>query len=108
MPNQLKLPFALWTRKAIKEVIEREYEVKIALRTISDYLKRWGYSPHKPMKRAYEQNPKAVERWLNKEHPAIKARAKKEKATLHWGDETGVKNQCQYGRSYVPKGQTPV
>ena len=108
MPDQLKLPFALWTRKAIKEVIEREYGVKIALRTISDYLKRWGYSPQKPMKRAYEQNPKAVERWLNKDYPAIKARAKKEKATIHWGDEIGVKNQSQYGRSYAPKGQTPV
>ncbi len=108
MPDQLKLPFALWTRKAIKEVIEREYGVKIALRTISDYLKRWGYTPQKPMKRAYEQNPKAVERWLNKDYPAIKARAKKEKATIHWGDETAVKNQCQYGRSYAPKGQTPV
>ena len=108
MPDQLKLPFALWTRKAIKEVIEREYGVKIALRTISDYLKRWGYTPQKPTKRAYEQNPKAVERWLNQEYPAIKAHAKKEKATIHWGDETGVKNQCQYGRSYAPKGQTPL
>ena len=108
MPDQLKLPFALWTRQAIKEVIEREYGVKIALRTMSDYLKRWGYSPQKPIKRAYEQNPKAVERWLKKEYPAIEARAKQEKATIHWGDETGVKNQCQYGRSYAPKGQTPV
>jgi len=48
-------------------VIEREYGVKIALRTISDYLNRWGYSPQNPMERAYEQNLKAVDRWLNKE-----------------------------------------
>jgi len=94
MPDQLKLPFSLSTLKVIKAVIEREYGVKIALRIISDYLKRWGYSLQKLMKRAYEKNPKAVKRCRNK----------KEK----WGDEIGVKKTYQYVRSYAPKGQTPV
>jgi len=108
MPDQLKLPFALWTRRAIVELIKREFGVTIAIRTMGNYLLRWGFTPQKPKKRAYEQNPKAVKKWLVEEYPAIKKQAKKEKAEIHWGDETGVKNECQYGRSYAPKGKTPT
>lgn len=108
MPDQLKLDFALWTRKAVKELIERELGITIAITTMGDYLRRWGFSPQKPKKRAYEQCPKAVKKWLEIEYPAIKLRAKQESAEIHWGDETGVKNNCNHGRSYSPKGKTPV
>jgi len=108
MPDQLKLDYALWTRRAVKELIERELGVKLAVNTVGDYLRSWGFSPQKPKKRAYEQNPKAVQKWLEEEYPAIKEKAKKEKATIHWGDETGVRNSNQHGRSYAPKGKTPI
>ncbi len=108
MPDQLKLPYALWTRKAVKELIERELGVILAINTTGDYLRSWGYTPQKPKKRAYEQNPKQVQQWLDEEYPAIKDKAKEENAEIHWGDETGVKNNCQHGRSYAPKGKTPV
>jgi transposase len=108
MPDQLKLPFALWTRRAIVELIRREFGVTIAIRTMGNYLQRWGFTPQKLKKRAYEQNPKAVKKWLDEEYPAIKEQAKKEKAEIHLGDETGVKNECRYGRSYAPKGKTPT
>lgn len=108
MPDQLKLDFALWTRKAVKELVEREYGIVLAINTMGDYLRKWGFTPQKPKKRAYEQCAKAVQRWLDEEYPAIKERAKAEGAELHWGDETGVKNCCNHGRSYAPKGKTPV
>jgi transposase len=108
MPDQLKLPFALWTRRAIVELIKREFGITIAIRTMGTYLGRWGFTPQKPKKKAYEQNAKAVKDWLEKEYPEIKRQAKQEKAEIHWGDETGVKNECQYGRSYAPKGKTPT
>lgn len=108
MPDQLKLPFALWTRRAIVELIKREFNITIAIRTMGTYLKRWGFTPQKPKKKAYEQNDKAVKKWLAQEYPAIKKQAKQEKAEIHWGDETGIKNECQYGRSYAPKGKTPT
>ena len=108
MPDQLKLPYALWTRKAVKELIEREFDIVLAITTTGDYLRSWGYTPQKPKKKAYEQNPKAVQKWLNEEYPAIKTKAKLEDAEIHWGDETGVRNNCQHGRSYAPKGKTPV
>ncbi len=108
MPDQLKLPYALWTRKSVKELIEREFGVILALTTTGYYLRSWGYTPQKPKKRAYEQNPKAVQRWLEEEYPSIKKRAQQENAQIHWGDETGVRNNSQHGRSYAPKGKTPV
>ncbi len=108
MPDQLKLPFALWTRRAIVELIKREFGITIAIRTMGTYLKRWGFTPQKPKKKAYEQNDKAVKKWLEDEYPEIKKQAKQENAEIHWADETGIKNECQYGRSYAPKGKTPT
>ncbi len=108
MPDQLKLDYALWTRKAVKELIEREFGIVLAITTMGDYLRKWGFSPQKPKKRAYEQSSKAVKEWLEVDYPSITARAKKEGAEILWGDETGIKNNCNYGRSYSPKGRTPV
>lgn len=108
MPDQLKLPFSLWTRKAVKELVEREFGVFLAINTMGDYLRKWGFSPQKPKKKAYEQNPKLVQKWLTEEYPVIKEKAKQEGAQIHWGDQTGVRNNSQHGRSYAPKGRTPV
>lgn len=107
-PDQLKLSFALWTRQAVKEIVEQEFAINLPIRTIGEYLKRWGYTPQKPLKRAYEQQPKAVQKWLNETYPEIEKQAKEEGAEIHWGDETGVNNQSNTVRSYAPKGQTPV
>lgn len=108
MPDQLKLDYALWTRKAIKELVEREFGVVLALTTMGDYLRKWGFTPQKPKKKAYEQCSKKVQKWLDEEYPAVKDRAQQENAEIYWGDETGVKNQCNHGRSYAPRGKTPV
>ena len=81
-PKQLKLPFALWTRKAIQSVAYLMWRVRVAIRTIGDYLKRWGFTPQKPIKKAYEQNPKAVQEWLDTAYPEIKRRAAAESRNL--------------------------
>ncbi len=106
-PDQLKMTFALWTRRTVVELIHKLFGLKMPIRTVGDYLKRWGFTPQKPLKRAYEQNPKAVQRWLDEEYPAIHERAKQEGAEIHWADETGLRSDSQYGRGYAPKGKTP-
>jgi transposase len=108
MPDQLKLDYALWTTRAVRDLIEREFNIVIGRRAVGNYLNAWGFTPQKPKKRAYEQCSKKVKKWLDQEYPAIKEKAKKEKATIHWGDETGVKNNNHHGRSYAPKGKTPI
>jgi len=76
-PDQLKLPYALWTTRAVQELIGIHYGMFIPIRTVGDYLKRWGFTPQKPIRRAYEQQPKQVQQWLTEQYPAIRARAKK-------------------------------
>ena len=71
-------------------------------------LRRWGFTPQKPVRRAYEADPVAVEHWMQVEYPRIQRRAKAHKALLYWGDEMGLRADHQSGRSYAPRGQTPV
>ena len=107
-PEQMKLDFALWNRGAVAILIEREYGLRLSIRAVGNYLNRWGMTPQKPIKRAYEQKPEAVKAWLDAQYPAIEARAKTEGAEIHWGDETAIVNTDVRGRSYAPRGQTPV
>lgn len=107
-PEQLKMDFALWSRAAVGQLIERECGICLGVRTVGKYLKRWGFTPQKPIRRAYEQSPAAVQAWLEREYPGIARRAKAEGAEIHWGDETALVNTDVRGRSYAPRGQTPV
>ena len=107
-PDQLKFQFPLWTREAVQQLISARLEVKLPIRTVGDYLKRWGFTPQKPTKRAFERNEKAVTRWLTEEFPSISARAKEEGAEIYWGDETGVRSDDVNFRGYAPRGKTPV
>ena len=91
-PDQLKLPYALWTRGAVAELIEQRFGIRLPVRTMGLYLARWGFTPQKPIKKAYEQSPAAVKKWLDEDYPAIAARAKAEGAEIHWGDETALVN----------------
>jgi len=108
MPDQLKLPFALWTREAVQQLIFRLFEIELSRWQVGRYLKRWGYTPQKPIAKAFEQKAGAVKAWLEVEYPAIKKKAIKENALIFWEDETGMRSDHQAGRSYAPKGKTPV
>jgi len=107
-PEQLKLDFYLWSRSAVAHLIEQECGLKLSVRTVGKYLKRWGFTPQKPIKKAYEQRPEAVQAWLDEHYPAIAAKAKAEGGEIHWGDETALTNTDARGRGYAPAGQTPV
>ena len=107
-PDQLKFPFALWTRVAVQQLIKELFSIKMPIRTVGEYLKRWNYTPQKPLRKAYKQNPKAISAWLKDEYPAIAMKSKKENAEIHWGDETGLCNDSYHGRSYAPRGETPA
>ena len=107
-PDQLKMAYALWTRVAVAQLIEHRFGIRLAVRTMGKYLHRWGFTPQKPMKKAYEQSPTAVKKWLDEDYPVIAARAKAEGAEIHWGDESGLRSDDVRGRGFAPKGHTPV
>lgn len=107
-PEQLKLPFALWTTGVVRELIRRRLGKTLGESTVRLYLDRWGLTPQKPLTRSKQRSDAAIERWLEREYPKIVRRAKREKALIYWGDEAGISNQDQIGRGYAPKGRTPV
>lgn len=108
MPDQLKLPFYLWTREAVARLIEREYGITVSPTSVGRYLKAWGMSAQKPVRRAYERNDEAIARWLDEEYPAIVKEARREKATIYWGDEMGLRSDHISGTCFAPLGRTPV
>jgi transposase len=107
-PEQLKMPFALWTRQAVQELLSCRYRVKMPIRSVGNYLWRWGFTPQRPRKRAYEQQPAAIKQWLRQTYPNIEKRAKHEEAQILWCDQTGVSSEDHRGRGYSPKGYTPI
>ncbi|WP_125483317.1 IS630 family transposase, partial [Caballeronia choica] len=108
MPDQLALPFYLWTRGSVAQLIEREHGIKVSKWTAGRYLKAWGMSAQKPVRRAYERKDEQIERWLNEDYPGIAKEAKQEGAVIYWGDEMGLRSDHVSGTSFALKGETPV
>jgi len=108
IPDQEGIASFLWSRKAIREYIQKKYKITLSYQRISDYTKRWGLTPQRPSKTAIEQDSQKIKQWLEVDYPAIKKRAKKEGAIIHWGDETNLSINTNYQKTYSPKGKTPT
>jgi transposase len=104
-PEELGIASPRWSRRAIGELIRKKCGVVLAVRTVGEYLRRWGYTAKKPARHARRQDPDEVRQWLERTYPALKARARKERAEIHWCDETGVVADHCSGYGYAPKGQ---
>ncbi|MDI6784079.1 MAG: IS630 family transposase [bacterium] len=107
-PDQLKFPFYLWTREAVAQLIEKRFKIKLSIWTVGRYLVKWGFTPQKPVRRAFEQNPKEVQHWLEPEYPKICNQAKVEKAVIYGEDARGLRSDHAVGRSYARRGETPI
>ena len=108
LPDQVKLPFSLWTRAVVASLIAREYGIAVSLVTVGQYLRAWGLSPQKLVRRAYERNDAASARWLKQEYPAIARQARRDKAAIYWGDEMGLRSDHVTGTRDAPVGHPPV
>jgi transposase len=107
-PRQLQFPFALWTRAMVRELIRREFAVRLSEVSVGRLLRKLGLSPQRPLYRAYQQNPEAVAHWKAETYPAIRAEAARVGATIYFVDEAGVRSDYHAGTTWAPVGQTPV
>ena len=107
-PREFGLSYPLWNREAVAELINVKFGISRSVSTIGRYLKGWDFTLQVAAKRAYEQDPELVKRWIEQEYPKIKAEAAKEGAVIYWLDEMGIASTDSGGRGYGKKGHTPV
>lgn len=107
-PQQLKFDYALWTLDMIRVLIRREFDVRLSEVSVGRVMKRLGFTPQRPLYRAWQQDPHLVDEWRTKTYPEIEARAKRENALIFFADESGIRSDHHAGTTWAPKGQTPV
>jgi transposase len=107
-PRQMQFEFALWTREMIRELIRREFGVALSVVSVGRLLRKLGMSPQRPLHRAYQQDPGAVERWKREDYPAIQAQAEAAGAVIYFADEAGIRSDYHAGTTWSPVGRTPV
>jgi transposase len=107
-PRQLRFAFALWTRAMVRELIGREFGVRLSEVSVGRLLRKLGLSPQRPLYRAYQQNPEAVARWKAETYPQLRAEAAEVGATIYFADEAGVRSDYHAGTTWAPVGRTPV
>ena len=107
-PEDLGIASPLWSRAAVRDLIRREFDIELAVRTVGEYLKRWGYTAKVPRRHARDQDPEEVRQWLEVTYPAIERRAAEEGAEIFWCDETGVAADEHPARGYSREGQPAV
>lgn len=103
-PEALGIAHALWTRRAVRDLIRQEFALDLAERTVGQYLRRWGYTSKKPVRHSQQQKPDEVEQWLEETYPAIEGRAAQENAEILWTDEVGVDADHHPGCGYAREG----
>lgn len=107
-PDQLMFDFALWSSRAVVAYVEKKFKKTICRRTARRYLQRLGFTYQCPIRHAREQNPAAVDTWLKKAYPQIKAEAAANSAKILWADEATVQIGGIKPRGYAPRGQPPI
>jgi transposase len=104
-PEELGIAQALWTRRAVRDLIRKEFDIDLAERTVGEYLRRWGYTAKKPGRHSRKQDPDEVEQWLEETYPAIEEQAEREDAEILWADEVGVDADHHPGCGYARRGE---
>src|SRR5919204_1227569 len=107
-PRQLRFAVALWTRAMVRELLRREFGVRLSEVSVGRLLRKLGLSPQRPLDRAYQQDPEAVARWKAQEYPRIRAEAAQVGGTVYFADEAGVRSEDHAGTTWAPVGRTPV
>ena len=107
-PLQLKFPFALWTCAMVRELIDREFGVKLSEVSVGRVLKKLGLTPQRPKWSAYQQDSGLVASWIATDFPQIQRLAKATGAIIYFGDESSIRSDYHSGTTWAPRGETPT
>ena len=107
-PRQYGLDFGLWTRRVVADLIGKKFNVELGVTAVGEMLARLGLTPQKPLQRAYQRDPDAIEKWQRETFPAIAMQARAEGAEIYFWDESGFRADTVHGKTWGVRGQTPV
>jgi transposase len=107
-PLQYGLDFGLWTRQIVSTLIAQKFGMRIGVTAVGALLAKLGLTPQKPLQRAYQRDPQAIERWQRESFPAIASKAKRQCAQIFFWDESGFRADSVHGKTWGVRGQTPV
>ena len=107
-PRQYGLDFGLWTRSLVAALIERKFAIRLGVTAVGELLAKLGLTPQKPLQRAYQRDPEAIEAWRRERYPAIARQAKASGGEVYFWDESGFRADSVHGKTWGKKGQTPV
>jgi transposase len=107
-PRQYGLDFGVWTRRVVADLIDRKFGVRLGLTAVGELLAKLGLTPQKPLQRAYQRDPEAIERWRRETFPSIARKAKEEGGEVYFWDESGFRADAVRGKTWGAKGRTPV
>ena len=107
-PMQYGFDFGMWTRQIVRELVEKKFDVSLSLASVGALLARLGLTAQKPLQRAYQRDPEAIERWQRETYPALAALAKRSRAEIYFWDESGFRADSVHGKTWAKKGKTPV
>ena len=68
-PRQYGLDFGLWTRSLVAELIERKFHIRLGVTAVGALLAKLGLTPQKPLQRAYQRDPEAIEKLATRAVP---------------------------------------
>ena len=107
-PRQYGLDFGLWTRAVVSELIEKKFGIRLGVTAVGELLAKLGLTPQKPLERAYQRDPEAIEKWQRETFPAIAKQAKVQGAEIFFWDESGFRADTVHVKTWGVRGQTPV
>jgi transposase len=107
-PRQYGMDFGLWTRSLVARLIEQKFSIQLGLTAVGELLAKLELTPQKPLQRAYQRDPDAIEKWRREQFPAIATQAKASGGEVHFWDESGFRADAVHGKTWSKKGETPV
>lgn len=107
-PRQYGLDFGLWTRSMVANLIEQKFDVRLGVTAVGELLAKLGLTPQKPLQRAYQRDPEAIEQWKRERFPAIAEQARASGGEVYFWDESGFRADAVHGKTWSRKGRTPV
>ncbi|MDD2736070.1 MAG: winged helix-turn-helix domain-containing protein [Desulfuromonadaceae bacterium] len=83
-PVVMRLGALLWTRQLFQKAIKRRLKCDVPIRTVGEYLKRWGLIPQRPFGLSGSGKSLEVQSWVANEYQEIVKRANHDGGEIHW------------------------